>query len=82
MQTQPATVACKDGSSVGTRTRCTFLRVLRRLVTLGRCLLTKFLHRSSGGGLLRVRCWLGKRERKEIRAVTHDEGCQRRHFLL
>ena len=27
---------------------------------LSRCLLTKFLHRSSVGSLLRVRCWLGK----------------------
>ena len=28
---------------------------------LSRCSLTKFLHRSSGGSLLRVRCWLGTR---------------------
>ena len=36
---------------------CTFWR---RFAMLGRCSLTKFLHRSSVGSLLRVRCWLGK----------------------
>ncbi len=37
----------------------TFLHVSTPIHILSRCLLTKFLHRSSVGSLLRVRCWLG-----------------------
>ena len=33
---------------------------LAPICMLSRCLLTKFLHWSSVGGLLRVRCWLGR----------------------
>ncbi len=36
-----------------------FLHVWHRFFMLSRCLSTKFMHRSSGGSLLRVRCWLG-----------------------
>ena len=43
MTAQPPTVACKNGSSVGTRTRCThvFSHVPRRLCMLSRCLVTR-----------------------------------------
>ncbi len=37
----------------------TFWHVLAPICMPSRCLVTKFLHRSSGGSLLRVRCWLG-----------------------
>ncbi len=50
----------QNGSSVGICTHC--VHVFARLMPtcmLSRCLLTKFLHRSSGGSLLRVCCWLG-----------------------
>ncbi len=50
----------QNGSSVGICTRC--VQVFAHLVQtcmLSRCLLTKFLHRSSVGSLLRVCCWLG-----------------------
>ena len=60
--TRPPTVACKHGSSVGTpHTHCThvFLHVWRPICMLSRCLAAKSLHRSSGGSLSRVRCWLG-----------------------
>ncbi len=33
---------------------------LAPICMLSRCLLTKFLHRSSVGSLLRVHCWLGE----------------------
>ena len=36
-----------------------FLARLAPICMLSRCLLTKFLHRSSVGNLSRVRCWLG-----------------------
>ncbi len=50
----------QNGSSVGICTHCTHvLHVWRQFCTLSRCLLTKFLHRSSVGILWRVRCWLG-----------------------
>ncbi len=50
----------QKGSSVGIHTHC--MHVFARLAStcmLSRCLVTKFLQRSSGGSLLRVRCWLG-----------------------
>ncbi len=61
MSTQPPTVACNDGSSVGICARCVtrYLHVWRPICMLGRCSVTKFLHLTSGGSLLRVRCWLG-----------------------
>ncbi len=37
-----------------------FSHVLAPIRMLRRCLLTKFLHRSSLGSLSRVHCWLGK----------------------
>ncbi len=64
--TQPPMVVYKNGSSVGiylplpsTRCICVFCVWLRLVRMLSRCLSTKFLQRSSGGSLLRVRCWLG-----------------------
>ncbi len=39
---------------------CTFLHFWPRLAMLSRCLLTEFLHRSSVGSSLRLRCWLGR----------------------
>ena len=36
-----------------------FFSRLAPIFMLSRCLLTKFLHRSAVGSLLRVRCWLG-----------------------
>ncbi len=51
----------QNGSSVRTRTHCVriYCTFGHRFATLSPCLLTKFLHRSSGEGLSRVRCWLG-----------------------
>ncbi len=58
---QPPTVVCKmEEAQLGTR--CTHVSARLALIcVLSRCLLTKFLHRSSVGSLLRVRCWLGCR---------------------
>ena len=50
----------QNGSSVGICTRC--IHVFTRFAPtcmLSPCLLMKFLHWSSVGSLLRVRCWLG-----------------------
>ncbi len=58
--TQPPKMVCKVEAQLEyTYTRC--MRVFARLApicVLSRCLVTKFLHRSSLGSLLRVRCWL------------------------
>ena len=59
--TQPPTVACKNGSSVGIHTHC--IHIFARLAQIcmpSRWLLTKFMHWTSVGSLLRVRCWLGQ----------------------
>ncbi len=57
---QPPTVACKmEAQSEYVHVAHTFFARLVPICLLSRCLLTKFLHRSSGGSLLRVRCWLG-----------------------
>ncbi len=66
-QTHPTTNGgTQNGSSVGTCKRC--MRVFARfapICMLSRCLLTKFLHRSSVGSLLRVSCcWLGREIRR------------------
>ncbi len=56
--TQPPTVACKMESQLE------HVHVFARLAptwVLSRCLVTKFLLRSSVGSLLRVSCWLGRR---------------------
>ena len=59
---------------------CTFLALF---CTLSRCLLTKLLHRSSVGSLLRVRCWLGEREeRGGERAQIVFNGSNATFFLL
>ncbi len=52
-------VACKMEAQLDS-THC--IHIIARLVLicmLSRCLVTKFLHLSSVGSLLRVRCWLG-----------------------
>ncbi len=62
----------KFGSSVEIHARC-MLHVLARLTpicTLSWGLLTKFLHRSSVGSLLRVRCWLGREDSDQSRLVS------------
>ena len=55
----------------------TFWHIWRRFVCCSRCLLTIFLHRSSGGSLLRARCWLG---RVGLRPLLI--GCYLLNFLL
>ncbi len=40
---------------------------------LSRCLVTKFLHQSPAGSLLRVRCWLGSAN--QCQAVTPWQHC-------
>ena len=51
----------QNGSSVGLRTRCIHvLAQLAPIFMLSRCLLTKFLARSSVESLLRVRCLVGQ----------------------
>ena len=59
-RTQPPTVACKvEAQSEYVRNAYMFSHVCAPLCLLSRRLVTKFLLRSSGGSLLRVRCWLG-----------------------
>ena len=63
LRTQPPTVACKIEAQSEHVTRC--VHVFARFAStcmLSLCLLTKFLHRSSVGSSLRVRCWLGTTE--------------------
>ncbi len=63
---QPTTVACKmEAQSEHVHVACTFLHVCAPICVLSRCVLTKFLRRSSGRSLLRVRCWLGSRGGRE-----------------
>ena len=58
--TQPPTVACKtEAQSEHVDVACTLLHVWHQFCMLSRCLVTKFLRRSSVGSLLSVRCWLG-----------------------
>ena len=65
----------QNGSSVWIFcTHC--IHVFARLVLicmLSWWLLTKFLHWSSGGSLLRVRCWLGKEKKKLLISVFQVE---------
>ncbi len=61
--TQPPTVVCKMGAQLG-YVHCVHIFAhnwCRSVRMLSRWLLTKFLHRSSVGTLIRVRCWLGKK---------------------
>ena len=59
-RTQPPTVVCRMGTQSEYATHCTHLFArLAPICMLGRCLVRKFLHRSSVGSLLRVPCWLG-----------------------
>ncbi len=68
-ETQPAMVVRKmEAQSEYVHVACTFFARLASICMLSRCLLTKFLRRSSVRSLLRVRCWLGEggwRERRE-----------------
>ena len=58
--TQPPMVVLKtEAQSEYVHVAHTFFARLAPICMLSRCLLTKFLHRSSVGSLLRVRCWLG-----------------------
>ncbi len=58
--TQPPTAACKvDAQSEYAHVAHTFLHARLPICVLRRCLLPKFLRRSSVGSLLRVRCWSG-----------------------
>ncbi len=60
-RTQPPTVACKNGSSVGIRTRCThFFSCFAPTCELVRCLLTKFLRRSSVGKSIKSALLVGE----------------------
>ena len=61
-RTQPPTVVCKMEAQLEHVTSCMHVFFFARLAPicmLIRCLLTKFLHRSSADSLLRVRYWLG-----------------------
>ncbi len=61
VQSNPTTNGgTQNGSSVGISTHCThILACLAPICVLSRCLVTKFLRRSSVRSLFRVRCWLG-----------------------
>ncbi len=61
LRTQPPTVACKMEAQLESAHNAynIFFARLAPICMLRRCLLTKFLVRSSVGSLLRVRCWLG-----------------------
>ncbi len=49
----------QNGSSVGICTRCAHaFACFTSTCMLGRCLLARFVHRSSGGSLLKMCCWL------------------------
>ncbi len=62
-RTQPPTAVCKiEAQSEYIHIAYTFFARLVPICMLSRCLLTKYLHRSSVGSLLRVRCWLGRRK--------------------
>ncbi len=59
----------QKGSSVGMCTHCIHVFAhLALICMLSRCLGTKFPHRSSGGSLLRVSCWLG------YKSLQRNEG--------
>ncbi len=60
--TQPPMVVYKMKTQLEyAHVACTFFALLAPTCMLSRCLLTKFLRRSSVGSLLSVRCWLGKK---------------------
>ena len=61
-RSQPPTGGMQNGSSVGTSTHrihVFFAHIWHPICMFSRCLVTKFLHRSSVGSLLRVCCRLG-----------------------
>ncbi len=67
----------QNGSSVGIHVQITctiFARFVQSTCMLSRCLLTKFLHRSSVGSVLRVRCWLGTHHYSGLRLSGHQKG--------
>ena len=55
----PTTNGGMQNGSSEVHIACTFVARLARICMLGRCSSAKFLHRSSVGSLLGVRCWLG-----------------------
>ncbi len=83
--TQPPTVVCKmEGQLKCVHVAYMVFARLAPTCMLSWCLLTKFLHRSSGGNLLRVRCWLGsgllrsvpQQEPMNLSTLTPAEGTQ------
>ena len=72
--TQPPTVACKMEAKLKyIHIAYTCFARFAPFCLLSRCLLTKFLHRSSVRTLLSVRCWLGERKkRKETKAGSNN----------
>ncbi len=71
--------ATQDGSSVGMHTCCAHVFAsLAPISMLSRCFVTKFLHRSSGGSLLRVRCWLGWATKYPTTAPDHKKAGDQR----
>ena len=78
LHAQPPTVACRMEAQLEYMpTHC--MNVIARLApicVLSRCLLTKFLRRSSVGRLLRVRCWLGGGIKKGISGAREVCVCE------
>ncbi len=66
-----STVVCKMEARLEYNTHCIHVfACLAPIRKFSRCLLTKFLHLSSVGRLLRVRCWLGVCVDREIYSST------------
>ncbi len=65
---QPPTVVCEKWklSWIMYTLHAHFLNVWHRFACSVGGLLTKFLHRSSVGSALRVRCWLGKEKKERL----------------
>ena len=77
LSTQPPTVACKMEAQLEyVHIAFTFLHVWRRFGMLSQRLLTKFLHWSSVGSLLRVHCWLGKQASILKKKICHFHSSQ------
>ncbi len=90
-RTQPATVACEtEAPSEYVRVVYTLLLVWVPICVLCRCLVAKFLRRSSVGSLLTMRCWLGwfyftsilVGLKKGIRKLTMQEEEEEEIFFL
>ena len=67
LSTQPPIVVCKkqaQSEHVQYTSHARFFASLALICMLSRGLVTKFLHRTSVGSLLRVYCWLGTKSKK------------------